>query len=77
MEKRSTNIHDINAWIKKVIRSCESARQLHVAYKLKNNFTKGLYCDESVDRELYRLIERDLTVTYDSKFYELVEGQSK
>lgn len=77
MEKRSTNIHDINTWIKKVIRSCESARQLHVAYKLKNNFTKGLYLDESVDRELYRLIERDLTATYDSKFYELVEGQSK
>lgn len=77
MEKRSTNIHDINSWIKKVIRSCESARQLHVAYKLKNNFTKGLYLDESVDRELYRLIERDLTATYDSKFYELVEGQSK
>lgn len=77
MEKRSTNIHDINSWIKKVIRSCESARQLHVAYKLKNNFTKGLYLDESVDRELYRLIERDLTATYDSKFYELVEGESK
>ena len=77
MEKRSTNIHDINSWIKKVIRSCESARQLHVAYKLKNNFTKGLYLDESVDRELYRLIERDLTATYDSKFYELVEGKSK
>lgn len=77
MEKRSTNIHDINSWIKKVIRSCESARQLHVAYKLKNNFTKGLYLDESVDRELYRLIDKDLTATYDSKFYELVEGQSK
>ena len=77
MEKRSTNIHDINSWIKKVIRSCESERQLHVAYKLKNNFTKGLYLDESVDRELYRLIERDLTATYDSKFYELVEGESK
>lgn len=76
MEKRSANIHDINAWIKKVINSCESVRQLHVAYKLKNNFTKSLDFDESVDRELYRLIEKDLTATYDTKFYELLHKSS-
>jgi hypothetical protein len=77
MEKRSTNIHDINTWIKKVIGSCESVRQLHVANKLKNNFTRSLYVDESVDEKLYRLIDRDLTDTYDAKFYELLDGKSK
>ena len=77
MEKRSTNTLDVNIWIKKVIRSCETIRQLHTARKLKNNFLRSLDTDKSTDRELYRLIDKDLTATYESKFYGLVDGQSK
>lgn len=77
MEKRSTKTLDVNTWIKKVIRSCETTRQLHTARKLKINFLRSLDTDKSTDRELYRLIDNDLTVTYDTKFYELVDGQSK
>lgn len=77
MEKRSTNTLDLNTWIKKVIRSCETIRQLHTARKLKNNFLRSLDTDKSTDRELYRLIDKDLTATYESKYYGLVDGQSK
>jgi len=77
MEKRSTNTLDVNTWIKKVIRSCETIRQLHTARQLKINFLRSLDTDKSTDRELYRLIDNDLTITYDTKFYELVDGQSK
>ena len=77
MEKRSTKTLDLNTWIKKVIRSCETIRQLHTARKLKNNFLRSLDTDKSTDRELYRLIDKDLTATYESKFYGLVDGQSK
>lgn len=77
MEKRSTKTLDVDTWIKKVIRSCETIRQLHTARKLKNNFLRSLDTDKSTDRELYRLIDKDLTATYESKFYELVDGQSK
>ncbi len=77
MEKRSTNTLDVNTWIKKVIRSCETIRQLHTARQLKINFLRSLDTDKSTDRELYRLIDNDLRVTYNTKFYELVEGQSK
>jgi hypothetical protein len=77
MEKRSTKTLDVNTWIKKVIRSCETIRQLHTARKLKNNFLRSLDTDKSTDRELYRLIDKDLTATYESKFYGLVDGQSK
>ena len=77
MEKRSTNTLDVNTWIKKVISSCETIRQLHTARKLKINFLRSLDTDKSTDRELYRLIDNDLRVTYNTKFYELVEGQSK
>ncbi len=77
MEIRSTKTLDVNTWIKKVIRSCETIRQLHTARKLKNNFLRSLDTDKSTDRELYRLIDKDLTATYESKFYGLVDGQSK
>ena len=77
MEKRSTNTLDVNTWIKKVIRSCETIPQLHTARKLKINFLRSLDTDKSTDRELYRLIDNDLRVTYNTKFYELVDGQSK
>ena len=30
MEKRSTKTLDLNTWIKKVIRSCETIQQLHI-----------------------------------------------
>ena len=77
MEKRLTNTLDVNIWIKKVIRSCETIQQLHTAKKLKINFLRSLDTDKSTDRELYRLIDKDLTATYESKFYGLVDGQSK
>ena len=77
MEKRSTKTLDVNTWIKKVIRSCETIQQLHTARQLKNNFLRSLDTDKSTDRELYRLIDKDLTATYESKFYGLVDGQSK
>ena len=77
MEKRSTKTLDVNTWIKKVIRSCETIRQLHTARQLKINFLRSLDTDKSTDRELYRLIDKDLTATYESKFYGLVDGQSK
>jgi len=77
MEKRSTNTLDVNIWIKKVIRSCETIQQLHTAKKLKINFLRSLDTDKSTDRELYRLVDNDLTVTFHTKFRELVDGQSK
>jgi hypothetical protein len=77
MEKRSTNTLDVNTWIKKVISSCETIRQLNTARQLKINFLRSLYTDKSTDRELYRLVDNDLTVTYNTKFRELFDGQSK
>ena len=74
MEKRSTKTLDVNTWIKKVIRSCETIQQLHTARQLKNNCLRSLDTDKSTDRELYRLVDNDLTVTFHTKFRELVDG---
>lgn len=74
MEKRSTKTLDVNTWIKKVICSCETIQQLHTARQLKNNFLRSLDTDKSTDRELYRLVDNDLTVTFHTKFRELVDG---